>query len=790
MKYRSGTLSPSILDEEWCPPTLHLLDACGLALQAPMQRATGSGHGMYEVSGQQTVGEGMSYVRDVEERGTLAAAVLEEDSPPLSCFAPLVGVGPFSSLDGLSIIANTTVQNLYVAAPRALVAGTSVKGTVLIFARDKASAYSATSGLNGYGIPYQVVAVPQAGITLPSLNASSTAGNYGAIVILSEVSYDYGGTLGFQSALTAAQMATLYQYQVTFGVRMVRLDVYPGPAYGASAIAGGCCADGVEQLISISDSSAFASAGMKTGAGVSTAGLYHYPATITNTSIAKEFAAFAPATGFSSSSTAGVINSIDGRQQMVFFIGFATDWSSTSNYLQHAWITWATRGLYTGFRRLYLSTQVDDMFLESDIYSPAGQTYRITTADLDQHVTWTRDLNSRMSTGSSYFMEIGHNGNGNIEAAAATTTGASACGIGPIEYDGQNDTALEFKKTPGTGTNLWPATPATYPYTVACTNLDPLKLWFANPDNLNAMAHVSHTFTHEDENNATYFDVSRELTWNQAWLQQVGIAGAARFSPNGLIPPAITGMHNGDAIRARLDAGLRNVVGDNTRPILMNKENEFWPLISTVETDGYAGATVVPRWATNIYYNCQLPACTVAEWINTSAGKGDWDALLAVEKATNTRHLLGLHHDPYMFHQANLNYVTAGTTTINGQSKKLSMLQAWAETVVQEMVRLVNWPMISLKHDDIATDFTNRMARDKCQPALSYTTNPSAKTITAVTLTTAGNTCAAKIPVTVPGSVTSTQGFTTEQVGGDPLTIWVQMSGSPVTFTLSTPVAY
>lgn len=143
-----------------------------------------------------------------------------------------------------------------------------------------------------------------------------------------------------------------------------------------------------------------------------------------------------------------------------------------------------------------------------------------------------------------------------------------------------------------------------------------------------------------------------------------------------------------------------------------------------------------------------------------------------------------------MFHQANLNYVTAGMTTINGVSKKLSLIQAWAETVTQEFTRLVSWPLISLKHDDTALDFINRMARDKCAPQLSYTTNPTAKTITAVTLTTTGNTCSVKIPVTVPGTVTSTQGFTTEKVGSDPLTIWVQMSGTPVSFTLSTPVAY
>lgn len=75
-------------------------------------------------------------------------------------------------------------------------------------------------------------------------------------------------------------------------------------------------------------------------------------------------------------------------------------------------------------------------------------------------------------------------------------------------------------------------------------------------------------------------------------------------------------------------------------------------------------------------------------------------------------------------------------------------------------------------------------------PKLSLTTNPSAQTITGVTLTTNGNVCTALVPVTVPGKVTSTQGFTTEQIGSDPLTIWVSMTGSPVTFTLSTPVPF
>jgi hypothetical protein len=109
-------------------------------------------------------------------------------------------------------------------------AALSVSGTVLILARDGASASSATSGLQGYGIPYEVVMVPQSGITLPTLNSSTIEGNYGAIVVLSELAYSFA--TGWSSALTPAQWQALYDYQTSFGVRMVRLDSFPSTDLG------------------------------------------------------------------------------------------------------------------------------------------------------------------------------------------------------------------------------------------------------------------------------------------------------------------------------------------------------------------------------------------------------------------------------------------------------------------------------------------------------------------------------------------------------------------------------
>lgn len=140
-----------------------------------------------------------------------------------------------------------------------------------------------------------------------------------------------------------------------------------------------------------------------------------------------------------------------------------------------------------------------------------------------------------------------------------------------------------------------------------------------------------------------------------------------------------------------------------------------------------------------------------------------------------------------MFHQANLRTQGLASIPINGVNRQLSIFQAWVEIVVAEFTRLVTWPMISLKQTDLAQSFLDRQARDGCTPKLSYT--KSGSTITAVTVSTTNNQCSVPIPVTFPGPVTSTTNTRSEQIGSDPLTLWVTMLGSARTFTLSTPIA-
>ncbi|KAL2854892.1 hypothetical protein BJY01DRAFT_257640 [Aspergillus pseudoustus] len=678
----------------------------------------------------------------------------------------------------------------------------TLAANILVIARDDTQAAVAYSGLNGYGIPHTTLIVPQAGVELPALNTTS-GGNFGGIVVAGEVSYDYG-TEGWRSGLTDDQWNQLYAYQLAYGVRMVQYDVYPGPKFGATAVSGGCCADGVEQLISFSDVSDFPTSGLRTGAGVSTQGLWHYPSTISDTATTKQIAVFAAGGGVSGESTAAVINNFSGRQQMVFFIGFDTVWSATSNYLQHAWITWITRGLHAGYRRVNLNTQIDDMFLQTDIYQPAGEIYRIGTADMDGISAWLPNIRAKLNAGSTYYVEIGHNGNGNVEAGEAVV-GDGTCSGGAIEYDSPPDTPLEFQKPLGTGTNLWPTSPTSFTWSSTCLNADPLLIWFQ--EHLNEYAHLSHTFTHLEQNNATYSDVNKEISFNQAWLASIGFTSATYFTSNGIIPPAITGLHNGDALQAWWDNGITNCVGDNTRPPLLNTENRMWPYFTNVASNGFDGMQVNPRWSTRIYYNCHTPSCTTQEWIDTSAGAGDFNDLLAVEQAETIRHLFGLSRDGYMFHQANLHNSGVDPITINGETGQFSIFQAWVETIVQEFVRLVNWPIVTITHQQVdlisrsslstsnkltflaqmSDAFLQRYRRDQCGYALSYVLSNSA--ITGVTLTANGNTCDAAIPITFPTAPSNTHGFTTEQLGNDPVTVWAQLSGSPITFPLASPIA-
>lgn len=85
----------------------------------------------------------------------------------------------------------------------------------------------------------------------------------------------------------------------------------------------------------------------------------------------------------------------------------------------------------------------------------------------------------------------------------------------------------------------------------------------------------------------------------------------------------------------------------------------------------------------------------------------------------------------------------------------------------------------------MSDSFLQRYNRDQCEYALTY--QVSNKHITGIIVTAKNNQCSAAIPVTSPVEL-GRHSFATEQLGNDPLTVWVQLKGDPVTIALASPI--
>jgi hypothetical protein len=206
-----------------------------------------------------------------------------------------------------------------------------------------------------------------------------------------------------------------------------------------------------------------------------------------------------------------------------------------------------------------------------------------------------------MNPGSAYFMELGFNGNGNLDQAV--TIDPNNCNDSISFNDPPAPPSFaEFEKPLGSGISSWPAN-AQYIWQKACTLKDPLAAYVQNVANRDEFAWITHTFTHEDLDNVTFYDANNELGFNVKHANILGLDQAKRWSSKSMIPPAITGLHNGDALSAIVNNGIMNAVGDNTRPALVNQQNPHWPVISTKAANGYDGFIIIPRWATRIYFD-------------------------------------------------------------------------------------------------------------------------------------------------------------------------------------------
>lgn len=231
--------------------------------------------------------------------------------------------------------------------------------------------------LDGFEIPYTVVTVPSTGLVEDLILYGVDGRGLYSSIVFSDGRLEYPDSEGkYYSVLTSSQWLDIEAYESKFAVRRVMLNHTPG--------------SDVDTVISPFDSTCYFSAekyalfnttlmkelgltqvNINMKAAIPQ-GIYTLPALIKNPSSASYqtrallYVEIEDTDCVMAPTPIAVLTRVNNTKEIMAFSMAFGSWSILSAALNHVWIPWVTRNVHLGVRRVYFSTQVDDLFLASD----------------------------------------------------------------------------------------------------------------------------------------------------------------------------------------------------------------------------------------------------------------------------------------------------------------------------------------------------------------------------------------------------------------------------------------
>jgi hypothetical protein len=528
------------------------------------------------------------------------------------------------------------------AAPQAATsAPCGVEMRVLVVAADgkEAALPAITRTLDYLGTPYTThIATQRPNTITPGFLADGCHGNFQAVILTNaEVGYSRDGT--WTPALSADEVAALHAYEAQFRVRQVIWYAFPTPELGFTwGVAASAPVD-----IAPTDAGRRVFPYLTLAQPLPIRNAFTYLARVSDASTT---ALFTDAQG---NALVAIKRYPDGRENLALTFDSNPDLVH-SVVLGYGIVNWVTRGIFIGERGTYLSAQVDDIFLDTrqwrastpcgtDPETVTGQV-RMTGNDMRAVVAWQRTRNAQPLT-QRLRLTMAFNGEGAGGAADPLTTEALAA-------------QQSFH-------------------------------W------------VNHTWTHATLDATSYTQSLDEIRLNVAFAQRSGLTS---FGAMNIVTPQITGLTNPDFLRAAVDAGVRYLVSDASRPGYDS------PRPNTALNNALAPALVmIPRRANNLFYNVTAPADWAAEYnclYRSYWGRAlTFDEVVDFESQQLLMHLLRGELNPWMFHQANL-VAYDGTRTL---------LTDLLDVTLAKYSRYVNWPIESPTMDAVGAAMEARMRR-------------------------------------------------------------------------------
>jgi hypothetical protein len=437
--------------------------------------------------------------------------------------------------------------------------------------------------LDYLGTPYTLwIASQHPGELTPDKLYSGAHASYQAVLLTTgNLAYNNGGN--WTSALTPAEWSALWDFETTFGVRQVTWYTYPNADFGFAGTVTelDTTSAPLNATLTVAGKAVFPYLNASNPVQVRYAYCYRAPAAAAN--------ATALLVDGANNALALVHTYPDGRENLALTCDGAAYLQHTVT-LSYGLLSWATRGLFVGYRRIYASAQVDDLFIEDDLYT--GGIFRMNGTDMERTASWQ-----------------------------------SAFRANPLAANFRLDLAFNGE---GAEPDYW-----TRDTLLAATARQQVNFKW-----------ISHTYTHLNLDAASYGETYGELAQNAATASRLRLS---TFSGSALICPDVSGLANPEAMRAAKDQGIRFLVSDTSKPGEANPApnlgiyNAKEPLILEI-----------PRRPNNLFYNVTTPNQWRAEYNDFYRGFWGRDLSYAEMLDVLLLYLLRGEIDPWMFHQTNL----------------------------------------------------------------------------------------------------------------------------------------
>lgn len=523
--------------------------------------------------------------------------------------------------------------------------GCGIDMRLLVLSADgrEPSLQAITRTLDYLGTPYdRYIATEHPNGLTPSFLADGCRARYQAI-LQTTIDLAHQTSQGYVPAITAAESDALAAYQQQFQVRNVAWYTFPSEPLGfTGATPVDTAATPITMGLTAEGTAVFPY--LNPSARISIRYAYTYLATPSDSSVTSLLT--------DASGHALVARRVhpDGRETLLQTFDGNPDLLH-STLLGYGLVSWATRGLFIGERHTYASPQVDDLFLDNNRWragTPCGtdpettnSTIRMTGNDLRVLETWQRARNALPLT-SALRITMAFNGQG--------TTGTYP-----------NDTLTPAARA-SQGSFLW----------------------------------VNHTYDHEYLDDIPYGAALDEIRLNNEVARSLGLTS---YDTSSMVTPNITGLTNPAFMRAAVDAGLRYVVSDASKPGYGNpfpNAGIYNPLRPSV--------LMIPRRANNLFYNVATPADWVSEYncLYRSFWGRDFTFadILAYESHQLMLYLLRGENAPWMYHQPNL-------VAYDGTH---SLLTDVLDRALDGYASYVNWPVTSPTMDALGAGMALRMS--------------------------------------------------------------------------------